>query len=155
MGCGKFFGGLSRVFLVVVGFLFVCAFYVVESDCSGDGLGGLFFCVLDGVDRALETLTRRMVRIASMREREFHKKKAVCPLYLLLPCCGYVVRLRLCGRHRQTVPSDDDVLNVAAMGSGLDSCRSIRRDCAVQLLLMLTAGVRRAGFCVHVSLTSA
>jgi len=34
-----------------------------------------------------------------------------------------VLRQKLCGRRRQTVPSDDDVLNVVAVGClGVDSC---------------------------------
>jgi len=58
--------------------------FVCGCVCSGDGLGGLVFCVLGGVDRALETLTRMM--LVALREREFQKKKATIPLYLLLPC---------------------------------------------------------------------
>jgi len=51
---------------------------VCSCDCSGDGLGGLVFCVLDSVDRALETLTGRILAIAAaVREREFQKKKEV------------------------------------------------------------------------------
>jgi len=41
-------------------------------------VAGWFF-VLGGVDRALETLTRMMLRIASKREREFQEKKALIP----------------------------------------------------------------------------
>ncbi len=37
-----------------------------------------------------------------------------------------IVRLRLRGRRRQTVPSDDDVQNVVVMGGSLNSCSSTR-----------------------------
>ncbi len=52
----------------------------------------------------------------ALRGREFQKKKATSGFSLLLPCCAWVLRLRLCGRRRQTVPSDDDVLNVVGYG---------------------------------------
>jgi len=38
------------------------------------------------------------------------------PSSTMLKC---VVRLKLCGRHRQTVPSDDDVQHGCDYGSGL------------------------------------
>jgi len=99
--------------------------------------------VLGGVDRALVTLTSMMLgMLVALREREFPKKKAAFPFSLLLPLLRLGVgegcvrdevvtrwvvivitlRLKLCGRRRQTVPSDDDVQSVVAVGSGLDCC---------------------------------
>jgi len=47
----------------------------------------------------------------------------------------------LCGRRRQTVPSDDDVLNVVAMGClGLDSCSCTRKTILYNFLVMLAEG---------------
>jgi len=47
--------------------------------------------------------------------KRISEEEGVMPLIpssTMLPC---VVRLKLCERHRQTVPSDDDVQNVVAM----------------------------------------
>jgi len=46
----------------------VGTFYVVRSDCSE-------WCVVGGVDQALETLARMMLCIASMREKEISKEE--------------------------------------------------------------------------------
>jgi len=58
---------------------------LLKVPVQGMVCGGLVFCVLGGVDRALETLTRMMLRIGSKGEREFPtKKKAAFPFGLLL-----------------------------------------------------------------------
>jgi len=51
--------------------------------------------------------------VAALWEEKFQKKKALCPLYLLLSLRACVIRLKLYGRHRQCVPGDINDPHVA------------------------------------------
>jgi len=55
---------------------------------------------------------------------------------MLQVCC---VRLKLCGRRRQTVPSDDDVQNED--GCGLRKCVHVSVECALGTLTCAVLGL--------------
>jgi len=78
VGCDAVEAGFCSEVVVCAACLLTTTFMLVLG-C------GLVFCVLGGVDQALETLTRMMLCIAAMRETEFQGKKATFPFSLLLP----------------------------------------------------------------------
>jgi len=48
--------------------------------------------------------------------KRISEEEGVVPLMPSSTMLKAVLRLKLCGRRRQTAPSDDDVLNVAGYG---------------------------------------